>query len=107
ELPALRPQPGAMVEGLAEAHVMFSEEVTGVDAGDLLINGVPATAVTGSGAGPYVFTFPEPPVGNVSFQWAANSGIVDAAGLAFDGAAAGWGVTRVANRGTVIISEFL
>ena len=40
--------------------VVFSEPVTGVDASELLINGLPATNVTGSSFGPYVFSFPPP-----------------------------------------------
>jgi hypothetical protein len=40
---------------LPEVSVTFSRDVTGVSATDLTVDGVPALAVTGSGAGPYVF----------------------------------------------------
>src|SRR5262249_12129770 len=41
---------------LPSIEVNFTEPVTGVTAADMLVNGSPATDVTGSGAGPYVFT---------------------------------------------------
>lgn len=41
---------------LPSISVLFSESVTDVKASDLLVNGFPAGEVTGSGAGPYVFT---------------------------------------------------
>ena len=107
ELPAVRPMAGSTVGALTEARVTFSKAVTGVDAADLLVNGTPTAAVTGEGAGPYVFSFAQPGEGTVAFQWAGAAGIVDAGGRAFEGAAAGWSVTRAADRGTVAITEFL
>ena len=78
------PAAGATVSSLSSISITFSEAVTGVDAGDLLINADEALLVTGSGAGPYVFTFTQPPRGtvNVTFdgdhdiagQFAAESG---------------------------------
>src|SRR5687767_10441908 len=50
---ASSPPGGAVVRQLAEAQIIFSEPVTGIDAPDLLINGQPATNVVGSGMGPY------------------------------------------------------
>jgi hypothetical protein len=107
DMPNVRPAPGATVGVLSEAHVTFSEAVTGVQAASLQINGQPSNGVAGSGAGPYVFTFEPPPDGPVSFEWAQASGIVDAVGLAFDGAAAGWSVIKAPTAGTVAITEFL
>lgn len=46
---------------LPSVSVTFSEPVTGVTAGDLTVNGSPASSVTGSGEGPYVFTNYAPP----------------------------------------------
>ena len=51
------PAPGATVAGLSAVEVWFTEDVQGVDAADLLVNGVSAQAVVGSGAGPYRFQF--------------------------------------------------
>ncbi|MBM4395350.1 MAG: lamin tail domain-containing protein, partial [Deltaproteobacteria bacterium] len=50
------PARGAVIVTLPTVTVTFSKPVTGVTAGDLEVDGVPATGVTGSGAGPYVFT---------------------------------------------------
>ena len=56
--------------------VQFSERVQNVDASDLLINGIAATNVTGSGSN-YVFSFPQPPFGEVEVTWAPGHGITD------------------------------
>src|SRR5262249_22031948 len=40
----LVPGPGASIRRLSQVDVTFDEEVTGVDAGDLLVNGAPAAA---------------------------------------------------------------
>lgn len=102
------PAAGATVGALAQTEVLFSETVTGVDAADLLINGVPATAVTGSGFGPYLFSFPQPSVGTVTFSWAPGHGIMDAAAAPNNFAGAGWSVTRsAAGPGTLVLTEFL
>jgi len=61
---------------LTSILVRFSERVQGVDAADLLINGRPATGVSGSGSN-YVFTFPQPPFGEVSVGFASDNGITD------------------------------
>ena len=55
---------------------MFSERVQNVDAGDLLINGIPATGVSGAGSN-YVFTFPQPAYGQVEISFAGTHGITD------------------------------
>ena len=45
----------------------FDEEVVGVNASDLRVNGSPATRVSGSGSGPYVFIgFESPGIGPVN-----------------------------------------
>jgi hypothetical protein len=91
------PAPG-VVGDLTSITVNFSEEVAGVGEGALLINGVPATDVTGGAAG-YTFTFPQPPYGPVNITWAGNSGITDVAFPPnnFDGTAPGstWQYTLV------------
>lgn len=69
------PAPGTLTN-LTRIQVVFSEKVVGVEAADLLINGVPATNMTGSGSN-YVFYFPQPPFGNVGVQWAEDHGITD------------------------------
>ena len=66
----------------------------------MLVNGSPATGLTGSGSN-YVFTFTQPPLGPVHVQFAADPGILDA-GLPpneFDetAPAASWDYTLVDN----------
>ncbi|TAL04995.1 MAG: hypothetical protein EPO07_04345, partial [Verrucomicrobia bacterium] len=103
----LTPVAGAQVSQLAQVELRFNEPVLGVNASDLLINGVAATGVTGSEAGPYIFTFAQPAAGTVNFSWAGGHGITDYAANAFAGG--GWSVTLnpALAPGDVIINEFL
>jgi hypothetical protein len=66
----------AMITNLTNITIVFSERVHGVDASDLLINGVPATSLTGSGS-IYTFFFPQPPYGDVSISFASDHNIFD------------------------------
>lgn len=77
-LVSVEPVQSATVTQLTQIAITFSEPVTGVEAADLLINGVPAAAMTGSGTN-YVFTFPQPAYGTVAITWATNHGIADLA----------------------------
>ncbi|MGC8743043.1 MAG: lamin tail domain-containing protein [Verrucomicrobiia bacterium] len=76
---SVSPIPGTTVRELSRISVLFDESVIGVDASDLLINGAPAQSVSGSGAGPYIFTFNQPSNGIVQISWAQNHGITDIA----------------------------
>lgn len=69
------PAPGTTVSSLTTVSITFSEAVTGVNATDLGVNGELADSVTGSGSGPYVFTFPQPPAGQVSLAWDVDQSI--------------------------------
>ena len=71
----IQPAPG-LVEELNTITVTFSEPVTGVRAGDFLVNGVPATNATGQ-ADTYIFSFPQPPFGPVDVTWGTLHTIVD------------------------------
>ena len=64
------PMPGSQVTNLTQLTVIFSEAVTGVDAADLRINGVPATGVSGGGT-TYTFTFAQSgaTIVNVTLVW--------------------------------------
>lgn len=106
EMNNVEPIAGATVSVLTRASVTFSELVTGVDAGDLLINGTPATSMTGDAAGPYVFNFTQPANGLVTFTWNGAHGIVDSVGNAFVPSGT-WTVTLGTAIGSVIITEFL
>lgn len=69
------PLPGQSVNVLTTAEVVFSVPVQGIDAGDLQVNGVPATGVTVVDSRRYRFEFPAPPQGDVHFSWASSHGI--------------------------------
>lgn len=71
------PVPDATLLSLDEIYVEFSEPVGGVDASDLMIAGMPALSVRGSGAGPYRFRFDDVPPGTVEIQWVPEHGIHD------------------------------
>ncbi|MBL9134563.1 MAG: lamin tail domain-containing protein [Verrucomicrobiales bacterium] len=73
------PIAGSTTRELTTASVLFSEAVTGVDAGDLLINGQPASTVTAIAATQYLFTFAPPPTGVVNVAWSPSHGIADQA----------------------------
>lgn len=72
---AKTPAPGN-VTALTQITVTFSKDVQGVNAADLLVNGVAATGVTGSGSN-HVFTFAQPAYGAVAITWVASPGITD------------------------------
>lgn len=79
------PAKGASVGRLASISVTFTKGVTGVSAADMTVNGSPATAVFGSGAGPYWFSgFAAPSAGTAAISLSAG-GIHDAGGAAFAG----------------------
>lgn len=103
------PLPGASLSQLSQVQVQFNEPVTNVDAGDLLINGVAAATVTGSGAGPYLFQFPMQPSGSNFVSWAGGHGITDLASTpnAFAGGSWSYLVDTNSTFATVVINELL
>jgi hypothetical protein len=107
EVSLLVPAPGATVRTLTQVVVDFDEDVAGVSASDLRVGGSPATGLTG--AGPYTFTFPEPPAGAVAVSWAAGHGITDlaAAPNAFQGGSWSYTLDPDAPLGAVVLNEIL
>ena len=103
------PAAGATVRQLDRAEVVFSREVTGVDAADLLLNGQPATNVLGAGAGPYLFEFSQGLSGEAVFAWAHGHGITDQASdpVAFGGGSWQAFVNPALPRPDVIINEIM
>ncbi len=73
------PFPESVIRNLGRIEVTFDEPVTGVTAGDLLINDAPASSVSGEGKGPYIFQFDSPPEGVVNITWAVDTEIIDIA----------------------------
>ena len=55
----------------------FDEPVRGVNATDLMANGITAKALSGLGAGPYIFEFDELAAGQIELTWANEHGITD------------------------------
>lgn len=104
----INPPIGSTVRVLSQIDVRFSEEVTGVDAADLLVDGLPASSVTANG-NLYSFHFTQAPAGTVNVTWAADHGITDLANPAnpFVGQSFSYTVDPNFNTAIVVISEFL
>jgi hypothetical protein len=105
----LVPEANAIVTSLKEIEVIFSENVTGVDAADLLINGKPSTAVTQVSGDDYLFEFPQPATGKVQVAWSPGPGIQDLAPTpnAFAGGSWIYDLDPHAVPPGVLISEFM
>lgn len=73
----ITPPPGAVLRGLAEIIIRFTEPIINLDAADLLINNQPAIGLIGDSLGPYVFQLPEVAAGSVQIHWVNNHDIVD------------------------------
>lgn len=106
---AVLPPDGAIVRALTSVEVDFSEDVAGVDAADLLINGVPATSVSAFNASQYLFSFPQPATGAIQVAWRTGHGITDLAGTpnAFQGGTWNYTLDPNAPPPGVNISEFM
>ena len=107
---AIDPQPGAVLASFRTVEVTFSENVGGVNASDLRRNGAGATALTGSGAGPYKFTFNQPATnGPVTMVWTNNHGIRDFAAVPNLFAGGTWSYTLNTNvvQTNIVISEVM
>jgi hypothetical protein len=105
----LKPAAGATLTELREVEVTFSEPVGGVQANDLLVNGAPATKVSGSLAGPYVFTFNQPSTSTVNVAWTSGHGIHDFAAVQNAFAGGSWSYTLNTNliESAVVINEIM
>lgn len=89
---AQSPPPGTVIAGLPQVSITFDEPVKNVTPADLRVNGIVPASVTGSGAGPYVFTgIPKPANGAVVVD--VRGGMIsDAFDNPFPGL--GWNYTR-------------
>lgn len=101
----LTPSSASAIPALTSIMAVFTEPVTGVDAADLLINGMPATSVVGSGPGPYTFRFPQPAAGYVTVAWATTHDIRDQAGNNLE--TQSWSYTQDPTALRVVINEIL
>lgn len=103
------PTAGSTVDSLTVVEVEFSEPVTGVDAGDLLVNGTPAGALEKLSPTSFKFGFTQPAAGSVEFKWKDGHGITDILGAPHAFAGGSWSVKLdpAAARAKVFISEFV
>jgi hypothetical protein len=104
----VNPPNNSTVRAMSQVDIRFSEEVTGVDAADLLINGAPATNVTANG-NLYSFRFAPASTGTVTVSWAGAHGIADLGNPAnaFVGENYSYTVDPNFVPAVVVISEFL
>lgn len=102
------PEPGSSVGTLTEIEVLFDEPVRGVDAGDLLVNGVAAVDVVPLGPDQFAFSLASVPAGTVRVEWKAGSGITDRGtpGNLFAGGVWEYVVTEAVAVEGIQISEF-
>ncbi len=103
------PPPGITVRNLEEITVTFSEEVMGIEAADLIVDGTRAKRIIGSGAGPYTFIFDVPAPGPVTVTWAPDHGIMDTSQLENPFEGTEWTYTLDPNTPPpdLVISEFM
>jgi hypothetical protein len=105
----VHPPAGLTLRSLSEVAVSFDQAVQGLDAEDLLLNGIPAVEVTGLGAGPYRFRFSAAGAGVATVSWAADHGIAGGGPYAPALEASGWDyqVDPQLALAPVMINEFL
>ena len=104
---ALFPPSNSVLRLLGQIEVTFSEAVNGLDAGDLLVNGQPATNVLIQTGATFIFQFPVQADGPVTFSWAAGHGITDQGAVpnSFPGGSWACTVNSGASVGNIVINE--
>jgi hypothetical protein len=90
EVTLLHPPAGITVRRLEELDITFNKAVQGIDATDLLINGIPALALTPVDVDRYRFHFSPPESGVVEVEWALDHGITDHLDPPMGFAGGGW-----------------
>ena len=104
------PAQGSILPELHEIEIHFTEAVTGVAAGSLLINGAVCTNVTAYSPTVYVFDFAEPPTGKVQVAWSLASTITDLSSSSnrfAGGAGFSYTLDPTAVSRNVLITEFM
>ena len=97
------------VRQFSQAEIWFNEPVQGINAADLMANGISAMAFDGFGAGPYVFEFDNVALGQVELSWADDHDITDfnKTPNAFDGQAWSVQIDPAHNPGDVVILSLI
>lgn len=102
------PEPGSTIRELVLCEIEFDQPVLGLDAADLLINGLAATNAVEVAPGHFLFGFSQPAEGIVSFAWKVGHAITDLTG-AYPFAGGSWtcNLDSVGPSPGVIISELM
>ncbi|MEN9677274.1 MAG: hypothetical protein RIS76_3170 [Verrucomicrobiota bacterium] len=105
----LLPTPGAVLKDFSSLEIQFSRPVRGVDAADLLINGVPAKDRVEFTPGQFLFSFQSPSPGPVTVAFRSDHGIEDLATNPhpFGGGSWSFTVDPAAPGPGVFLNEFL
>src|SRR5947209_11609154 len=74
---SILPIPGITVSNLTQIAVAFNEPVTGVTPGALQINGFDADSVSGTNPTNFIFTFTQPPPGQVLLYFDIDQSITE------------------------------
>ena len=98
----LVPAAGSTVTNFTQLQVIFSENVQGVQADALLIDGSLGLTVSGSGSN-YLFTFAQPSPGIVAIDWDPDSGITDLNGDYFNNST-NWSLTLLNTMAPTLVS---
>lgn len=77
------PAPGENVGTFSSISVTFDENIAGLQAARLTVNGSPATALSGSGAGPFTFSGFAPPADGTVTVVLNDTGVTDLSGNTF------------------------
>ncbi len=104
---SLNPAAGATVQSLNSIQVGFSKPVAGVDASDLLINGLPSTNLVSVSPNAFTFYFPQPSNGLVQAAWVVGNGIHDLTANSNTFAGGSWSYFLNTNLPHLVISEFM
>ncbi len=83
------PEPGSSIAAFTTVTVAFNQPVSNVDPSDLLINGFPASLVSGAGQ-TYTFTFARPTGGSGQVTWDPAHGIKNTIGTSFNSTGIVW-----------------
>ena len=103
------PTPGAVVREMSSVEIQFSRPVQGVDADDLLINGVAATQRVEFAPGQFLFSFATAAPGPVTVAFRGDHGIRDLASSPHPFAGGSWSFTvdPAAPGPGIFLNEFL
>ena len=101
------PPPDTAVRQLSAIELQFSESVTNIDAGDLQVNGTPASDLIVRPANTYIFQFSPQGPGPVNITWNGAHGIQDFARNPFLAEVWNYDVDPNLPVAQVYISEFL